>query len=196
MCPTDLFLERRTLMTSAVGGPGVRRASSGWGWVLASGILGLLVGVVALFFPGLAILTAAFVLGIGLIVQGALEIGVAWRAETGSAGRGWLAAFGVLALVAGVLVLFQPGGGILVLAWGIILWFVIAGVHDLLVGFSQREHRVWNLVLGALTLVVAFILIVSPGTAVGLIAIFIALGFLFRGAMDIGLALSMRREAR
>jgi len=49
-------------MTSAVGGPGVRRASSGWGWVLASGILGILVGVVALFFPGLAILTAAFVL--------------------------------------------------------------------------------------------------------------------------------------
>ena len=47
-----------------------------------------------------------------------------------------------------------------------------------------------------LTLIVAFILIVSPGTAVGLIAIFVALGFLFRGAMDIGLALSMRRDAR
>jgi uncharacterized membrane protein HdeD (DUF308 family) len=183
-------------MTSAVGGPGVRRTSSGWGWILASGILGVLVGVIALFFPGLAILTAAFVLGIGLIVQGALEIGVAWRADTGSTGRGWLAAFGVLALVAGVLVLFRPGGGILVLAWGIILWFVIAGVHDLLVGFSQSEHRVWNIVLGVLTLIVAFILIVSPGTAVGLIAIFIALGFLFRGAMDIGLALSMRRDAR
>ena len=41
-------------MTSAVGGPGVRRTSSGWGWILASGILGVLVGVIALFFPGLA----------------------------------------------------------------------------------------------------------------------------------------------
>lgn len=182
-------------MTSAATGPGVRRAETGWGWVLASGILGLLVGVIALFFPGLAILTAAFVLGIGLIVQGALEIGVAWRADTGSTGRGWLAAFGVLALVAGILVLFHPGGGILVLAWGIILWFVVVGIHDLLVGFSQREHRAWNLVLGVLTLIVALILIISPGTAVGLIAIFIALGFLFRGAMDIGLALSMRRSA-
>ncbi|WP_345413814.1 HdeD family acid-resistance protein [Actinomycetospora chlora] len=182
-------------MTSAVGGPGVRRAESGWGWVLASGILGILVGVVALFFPGLTILTAAFVLGIGLIVQGALEIGVAWRAETGSTGRGWLAAFGVLALVAGILVLFQPGGGILVLVWGLILWFVIAGVHDLLVGFSQSGHRVWNIALGVLSIIVAFILLVSPGTAVGLLAIMIALGFLFRGAMDIGLALSMRRSA-
>ncbi|MDD7934723.1 HdeD family acid-resistance protein [Actinomycetospora straminea] len=182
-------------MTSATSGPGVRRASSGWGWILASGILGILVGIIALFFPGLAILGAAFALGLGLIVQGALEIGVAWRAETGSTGRGWLAAFGVLALVAGILVLFQPGGGILVLAWGLILWFVIAGVHDLLVGFSQRDHRVWNLALGALSIVVAFILLVSPATAVGLIAIMVALGFLFRGAMDIGLALSMRRSA-
>ena len=182
-------------MTSAVGGLGVRRASSGWGWMLASGILGLLVGVIALFFPGVAILSAAFALGIGLIVQGALEIGVAWRAQTGSTGRGWLAAFGVLALVAGILVLFQPGGGILVLIWGLILWFVLAGVHDLLVAGSQREHRIWNIVLGVLSLAVAFVLLVSPATAVGVLALFVALGFLFRGAMDVGLALSMRRTA-
>ncbi|PVZ14813.1 HdeD family acid-resistance protein [Actinomycetospora cinnamomea] len=182
-------------MTSAVGGPGVRRASSGWGWVLASGILGVLVGVIALFFPGLAILSAAIVLGIVLIVQGALEIGVAWRAGTGSTGRGWLAAFGVLVLVAGILVLFRPGGGILVLVWGLILWFVLAGVHDLIIAGSQREHRVWNIVVGVLSLIVAFVLLVSPGTAVGVLALFIALGFLFRGAMDIGLALSMRRTA-
>ncbi|MEJ2864272.1 HdeD family acid-resistance protein [Actinomycetospora flava] len=182
-------------MSSALGAVGVRRESRGWGWILASGIIGVLVGIIALFRPGLALLGVAFALGIGLIIQGALEIGVAWRAETGSAGRGWLAAFGVLALVAGVLVLFQPGGGILVLVWGLILWFIVAGVHDLLVGFSERDHRWWNIVLGILSIVVAFILIVSPGTAVGTLAIFIALGFLLRGAMDIGLALSMRRAA-
>lgn len=181
-------------MTSAMSGAAVRRDSSGWGWILASGIIGVLLGILALFFPGLALLGVAFALGIGLIVQGALEIGVAWRAETGSTGRGWLAAFGILALVAGILVLFQPGGGILVLVWGLILWFVIAGVHDLMVGFSQSDHRLWNIVLGALSLVVAFVLLVSPGTAVGTLAIFIALGFLIRGAVDIGLALSMRRD--
>ena len=38
-------------MTSAVGGPGVRRTSSGWGSILASGILGVLVGVIALINP-------------------------------------------------------------------------------------------------------------------------------------------------
>lgn len=44
-----------------------------------------------------------------------------------------------------------------------------------------------------LSLLVAFILLVSPGPAVELLAMIIALGFLFRGAVDVGLALSMRR---
>jgi uncharacterized membrane protein HdeD (DUF308 family) len=182
-------------MTSATSGPGVRRSSSGWGWIMAAGLLGLLLGVLVLFFPAAGILGAAIALGIGLIIQGALEIGVAWRAETGSTGRGWLAAFGVLVLVAGVLVLFHPGGGVLVLIWGLILWFVIAGIHDLLVAGSEREHRAWNIVLGVLSLIVAFILLVAPGTAVGLLALMVALGFLVRGALGVGLALSMRRSA-
>lgn len=183
-------------MTSATSGPGVRRASSGWGWILASGILGLLVGVIALLNPIATAVVAAIFLGIGLIIQGALEIGVAWRAETGSTGRGWLAAFGVLALVAGILVLFSPGGGVVALVWGLILWFIIAGVHDLLVAGSERQHRGWNILLGVLSLVVAFILIVSPFSAIPLIGIMVGLGFLLRGAADIGLALSMRRDAR
>jgi uncharacterized membrane protein HdeD (DUF308 family) len=183
-------------MTSAVGGPGVRRTSSGWGWILASGILGVLVGVIALLNPLATTLFAAVFLGIALIVQGALEISVAWRADTGSTGRGWLAAFGVLVLVAGVLVLFNPGGGVLALVWGLILWFVIAGVHDLLVGFSQSEHRGWNIFLGVLSLIAAFVLLVSPATAIVWIGILVGLAFIFRGAGDIGLALSMRRDAR
>jgi uncharacterized membrane protein HdeD (DUF308 family) len=180
-------------MTSAVGGPGVRRASSGWGWILASGILGLLVGVIALFNQGIAILAATVFFGIGLVIQGALEIVVAWHAETGSTGRGWLTAFGVLALVAGFVVLVLPGVGVAALAWGLFLWFLIAGVHDLLVAGSQREHRGWNIALGVLSLLVALVFLFSPETAVFTIAVFVAVGFLFRGAMDVGLALSMRR---
>jgi uncharacterized membrane protein HdeD (DUF308 family) len=177
-------------MTSAVGGLGVRRESSGWGWILASGILGLVVGVIALFNLGATIVFAAIFFG---IVLGALEIGAAWRGDTGSTGRGWLVVFGVLALVAGFIVLVLPGAGIVALAWGLFLWFLIAGVHDLLVGFTEREHRGWNLALGALGVVVALVFLFSPGTAVWTIAVMVALGFLFRGAMDVGLALSMRR---
>jgi uncharacterized membrane protein HdeD (DUF308 family) len=158
------------------------RTSPQWGWVAASGVIGILIGVLALFFPGVTILSAALFLGIGLVVQGIVEIAAAIRAGAGAAGRGWLVAFGVLALAAGVLVLFVPGTGVLVLVWGLILWFAVAGVNDLVAAASAREHRGWNIAMGIISLVAALVLLFSPGTAVGVIALFIALGFILRGA--------------
>lgn len=174
----------------------VGRTSGQWGWLAASGVIGLILGVFALFFPGAALLYVAFLLGIGLVVQGVIEIVAAIRAGTGATGRGWLVAFGVLALVAGILVLSSPGAGILVLAWGLILWFFIVGIHDLIAAFSTPEHRGWNIALGIISVLAALILLFSPGTAVGVIALFVALGFLFRGGADLGLALTMRRGGR
>jgi uncharacterized membrane protein HdeD (DUF308 family) len=172
------------------------RTTDQWGWLAAAGVLGIVVGVIALFFPGATILTAAVFLGIALVVQGIVEITAAIRAGAGATGRGWLVAFGVLALVAGVLVVFNPGGGILVMVWGLILWFVIAGVNDLTAAFSSREHRGWNITMGIISLLAAILLLFSPGTAVGVLALFIALGFIFRGVAEVGLALTMRRGAR
>jgi uncharacterized membrane protein HdeD (DUF308 family) len=158
-------------------------------------VIGILIGVLALFFPGVTILSAAVFLGIGLVVQGIVEITAAIRGGAGATGRGWLAAFGVLALVAGVLVLFVPGTGVLVLVWGVILWFAVAGVNDLVAAASTREHRGWNIAMGIISLVAALVLLFSPGTAVGVIALFIALGFILRGGAAVGLAMSMRRSA-
>jgi uncharacterized membrane protein HdeD (DUF308 family) len=172
------------------------RTSPQWGWVAASGVVGILIGVLALFFPGVTILSAAIFLGIGLVIQGIVEIAAAIRGGAGTAGRGWLVAFGVLALVAGVLVLFVPGTGVLVLVWGVILWFAIAGVNDLVAAASTREHRGWNIAMGIISLVAALVLLFSPGTAVGVLALFIALGFILRGGAAVGLAMAMRRSAR
>ncbi|WP_433782607.1 HdeD family acid-resistance protein [Actinomycetospora sp. CA-101289] len=129
------------------------RTSPQWGWVAASGVIGILIGVLALFFPGVTILAAAVFLGIGLVVQGIVEITAAIRGGTGATGRGWLVAFGVLALVAGVLVLFVPGTGVLVLVWGLILWFAVAGVNDLVAAASTREHRGWNIAMRIISLI-------------------------------------------
>lgn len=50
--------------------------------------------------------------------------------------------------------------------------------------------------MGSHSLLAAIILLVSPGTAVGVRALFIALGFVFRGGAELGLALTMQRSGR
>jgi glutamate dehydrogenase/leucine dehydrogenase len=66
-------------------------------------------------------------------------------------------------------VLFRPGTGVIVLVWGLILWFAIAGVNDLVAAASTREHRGWNIAMGIISIVAALILLFSPATALGVL---------------------------
>jgi uncharacterized membrane protein HdeD (DUF308 family) len=49
----------------------------GWGWLMVGGILSLVVGIVALAWPGATVLVLALLLGFRLVVFGAVEIAFA-----------------------------------------------------------------------------------------------------------------------
>jgi uncharacterized membrane protein HdeD (DUF308 family) len=49
----------------------------GWGWLMVGGVLSLLVGVMALVWPGATVLVLAILLGFRLVVYGAVEIAFA-----------------------------------------------------------------------------------------------------------------------
>jgi uncharacterized membrane protein HdeD (DUF308 family) len=55
------------------------------GWIVFTGILSVLAGLVVLVYPGISLVTLAFVLGFWLIVYGFMEIGLAFRVR--SAGK-------------------------------------------------------------------------------------------------------------
>lgn len=167
-----------------------------WGWVLADGILGVVVGLFALVFPGITVLALAILLGLTLVISGVIEATVALRVQHGAPGRWWILIFGVITALAGILVLFFPGTGVAVMVVGLLLWFLFVGINDLFVASRSSEHRGWNIAMGVLALVAAAILLFSPGAAVGTIAFLAGFGFLLRGASEVGLALSLRRSVR
>jgi len=49
------------------------------GWTAAMGVLSILAGIVVLIYPGPSLLTLSIVLGIWLLVYGAMEIMAAFR---------------------------------------------------------------------------------------------------------------------
>lgn len=53
-----------------------------WGWVLASGVLTVLLGLVLTFWPGFAVATLAGVLGVGAVLSGLLMVGSAMMLRT------------------------------------------------------------------------------------------------------------------
>src|ERR1041384_1722815 len=112
-------------MTSSIGMPQVAKR---WGWILADGILGVLVGLIALIFPIATVLVLAIFLGIGLLISGIIEATVALRVQHGAPGRWWVVIFGVMTALAGILVLFRPATGIVIMVVGLLLWFLFAGI--------------------------------------------------------------------
>ncbi|MEK6441372.1 HdeD family acid-resistance protein [Pseudonocardia sp. T1-2H] len=84
------------------------RGRSRWWWGLLSGLAGIAAGVLALLWPSITVIVLAVVVGIWALVTGAAEIGTAFRLRR-AGGRVWLLALaGVLAVVAGILILLQP----------------------------------------------------------------------------------------
>jgi len=171
-----------------------RQLAKRWPWLVVDGVLGIIAGIIALAFPGATVVALAIVLGVVLLVQGIVEITAALRLGHGRPGRWWIGAFGVVMVLAGILVLAAPGAGVAVLVIGLLLWFVISGVNDLFVASVSRDHRGWNIAMGVLALLAAVFLLFSPGAAVYTIAFLAGLGFLLRGGAAIGLGLSLRRS--
>jgi uncharacterized membrane protein HdeD (DUF308 family) len=190
MCRVGVSAAKRRTGYGRLSIMNTRRA---WGWLLFDGILGILAGIVALAWPGVTVLALAVVLGIGLLFQGSLQVSAGSRAMSGTPGRGWLIFFGALSILGGVICLVHPGAGVFAIILGITIWFVAAGVNELVAGFTLKEHRAWNLILGVLTLIAALILIAQPGLAIGTVAFLTGLFFLIRGAGEIALAMRLRQ---
>jgi uncharacterized membrane protein HdeD (DUF308 family) len=55
------------------------RGMRGRGWTAAMGVLSVLAGIVVLIYPGETLLALSIVLGIWLLVYGAMEIAAAFR---------------------------------------------------------------------------------------------------------------------
>jgi uncharacterized membrane protein HdeD (DUF308 family) len=81
----------------------VARVGRNWGWVLAFGIITLLIGIVALVWPGRTLVVVAVLFGIQLIVMGIFRFVSAFASDDATGGtRVLLALLGVLSLIIGL----------------------------------------------------------------------------------------------
>jgi uncharacterized membrane protein HdeD (DUF308 family) len=103
------------------------------------GMLSLIVGLWSIRHAGLTLLTLAVLLGIFWIVNGAMEIFTALAEETGLPGRGWTITIGVQSLIAGIIVLSDPGISLLTLAIVLGCWLLVFGIMEIVGAFRLRS---------------------------------------------------------
>jgi uncharacterized membrane protein HdeD (DUF308 family) len=110
---------------------------SGWGWKLATGILGVLAGIYIIQHPLWSFLlvptVAIIVLAIQGIIMGIMQLIQAFR------GGGWgPGILGVLSMVFGIILLFAPLAAAAFLPFILGIWGLIGGIFAIIVAFRMR----------------------------------------------------------
>lgn len=105
-----------------------------------SGVLSVILGILAFrhFGQGYAILLLAIWIGIGFIFRGITALAFAAGGK-GVPGRGWTIFFGIISLLAGLVVLAYPFDSIVTLALVVGIWLVVLGVLEVISGFGMRS---------------------------------------------------------
>ena len=104
------------------------------------GAASVILGVFAFrhFGSGYAILLLAIWIAVGFIFRGVSAVAAAISIPQ-FPGRGWTIFFGVISIIAGIVVLAWPFDSIVVLALVTGIWLIILGVTEIISGFSMRS---------------------------------------------------------
>ncbi|HTP14627.1 MAG TPA: DUF308 domain-containing protein [Streptosporangiaceae bacterium] len=107
-------------------------------WLGIAGLLFVVIGVILIRHLHLTVALIGLFIGITWIVQGlaALIGGISGGVREGKA---WWIAFGIVSIIAGIVVVAAPESSVKVLAVLIGIWFVVMGIFEMIGGFMLRS---------------------------------------------------------
>lgn len=115
-----------------------------WGMLLAEAILNIIMGLIALFIPGAAVLAFVLLMAAWALTSGALMLVAAFKLHA-THGRWWLALGGVVSILWGVLLVAAPLIGAVVLTWWLGVYAIVFGVSLLACGWRLRgQHSAYQ----------------------------------------------------
>lgn len=114
-------------------------AAPGWGWRVAAGAVGVLLGGALLIWPKASIAVLAAILGAWAVIGGLLAVvsALGIRRVPGS-GWAWSALWGAATLAFGLVLLLAPLSGVAAIAWTVGLYAVLSGAVLVAAGFTVR----------------------------------------------------------
>ena len=164
-----------------------------WKWMIGIGVVLAILGVVALVNALDATLVTTIIVGWVLVAAGAMQLVAAF---TGSSSTGWRilqGLLGVLYIVVGFNIAFDPLSGAIALTVAVGLMLLIDGFARIIIAFVERGHGWgWTVGLGIVNILLGIWILTGIPMSGLVIGFFVGLQLLFAGIVWIMLGFAGR----
>jgi uncharacterized membrane protein HdeD (DUF308 family) len=167
-----------------------------WGVVLFLGLTSLVVGIVAIAWPGITIFVIAFLLATWLVVSGIFQIVRGFGSGLSGGMRALLFIGGLLSLVLGLIMFRGAYSSIEILAIFVGIAFLFRGFGMLFGGIEQKSGRGWSIFGGILMLIGGLIILEYPITSLVMLAWITGVWLIIGGVFEIVTAFMLRSAAK
>lgn len=167
------------------------------GTLIAVSIIGILLGIVALVWPGATLLTVAILFGSYLVVVGVFRVSAAITVDSLGTGLRWvLGILGVFIIVAGIFCLANPFSSLIVLAFIIGIGWILDGLVDVTSGATGTTSGPKSLAIvsGVVSIIAGIVVFLLPGLAIATFVLFGAILLIIVSATTL-LALPFRAKS-
>lgn len=113
-----------------------------WWVLLLEGITGIVVGLFAFIWPGLTAVVLLIFIAIWAILTGILEIGAAIQLRKQFKGEWALLLTGILSILIGLILIINPGAGIVAIVWLIGIYAIVFGILLTILGVRAKNMSV------------------------------------------------------
>jgi uncharacterized membrane protein HdeD (DUF308 family) len=188
-----------TTLQPTPSSPVARAIHDHWRVFIAEGVVLILLGFAAIAVPLLAGVTVTVFLGWIFLFAGVLSLIATWRAH-GAPGFGWALVSGIAAIVAGVLLLWNPLAGLVSLTSLLTAYFIVDGIFMIVLAIAHRSELSgrweWILINGIIDLILAAVIIAGlPGTLAWALGLIVGIDLVYGGTALVALALAARKSA-
>ena len=171
-----------------------------WKWKLVAGLLSVVLGAIVLAWPGPTILVASTLFGVFLLLTGFTELFLAFTLPQSGGTRFLLFISGALSLILAVLSFrhFGDGYAILLLSIWIGIGFIFQGVSEVAVSIGEKNlpGRGWYAVLGIISVIAGFVVLVWPFDSIVVLALVTGVWFVVMGVVQVVQAFQIRKDAK
>ena len=173
-----------------------KRLFKNWWLLLITGILFSILGILYITSPGMALLAAGVFIGVALLISGRAAA-ISAVSLSGSDGWGWLLVTGILDIILGSIVLWNPFASAMLIPIAVSVWAIVRGVILFVDSFSYKKLGIkdwWGfLILGLISLIFGIVMLRNLGITAIATGWMIGTIFLLMGISSIFFSFRVRK---